>query len=272
MAEKYYAVNGCSSQRFHQDYLERHFINLLNLLERDERFQQEVEKVIAQTVLSAQELKQEEEAQRRMEQLNQELYEAVDEELHKDGQDHQRVDALSEKIVKLHQQLKDFSDRKKLAELYRNEFKELKKGIKKLGDESNLAFPVDLFEQFVEQAKVYKDGKIVYHLSLGLEWSTDERYEDYQKKISMKRKVERHARRKEKQAAFLKGPEVTALLEYCEEPRRWGEILAFMNTKMTISESYFRKSIVLPLMEEGMLQKDFIPGSQSKRKYYMVKK
>ncbi|RIW26284.1 hypothetical protein D3H55_23735, partial [Bacillus salacetis] len=185
-------------------------------------FQQEVERVIAQTVLSAQELKQEEEAQRRMEHLNQELYEAVDEELHKDGQDHQRVDALSEKIVKLHQQLKDFSDRKKLAEHYRNELKELKKGIKKLRDEKNLAFPANLFEQFVEKAKVYKDGRIVYQLSLGLEWSTDERYEDYKQQIAMERKAERLAKRKEKQAAFLRGPEVTALLEYCEEPRRWG--------------------------------------------------
>lgn len=272
LAEKYYAVNGCSSQRFHQAYLEGHFLHLLKGLEQNELFQQEVEKVIAQTELSAHELKQEEEAQRRMEHLNQELYEAVDEELHKDGQDHQRVDALSEKIVKLHQQLKDFSDRKQLAEHYRNEFKELNKTIKKLGDETNLAFPADLFEQFVEQAKVYKDGKIVYHLSLGLEWSTGERYEDYRHQIAMQRKAERLTKRKESQAAFLKGPEVTALLEYCEKPRRWGEILAFMNTKMTISESYFRKSIVLPLMEEGKLQKDFIPGSQSKRKYYMVKK
>lgn len=39
-------------------------------------------------MLSAQELKQEEEAQRKKDgHLNQELYEAVDEELHKDGQD-----------------------------------------------------------------------------------------------------------------------------------------------------------------------------------------
>ncbi|WP_264807266.1 recombinase family protein [Cytobacillus sp. NCCP-133] len=272
LAEKYYAVNGCSSQRFHQDYLEKHFINLLKGLEQDETFQQEVEKVIAQTELSAEELQQEVAVQERMEQLNQALYEAVDEELHQDGQDHQRVDELSEEIVKLHQQLKDFSDRKKLAEHYKNEFKELMKQIRKLDDDTNQAFPTDLYEQFIEQATVYKDGKIVYHLSLGLEWSTDERYEDYQKMISMKRKAERHARRKEKQAAFLKGPEVTALLEYCENPRRWGEILTFMNTKMTISESYFRKSIVLPLLEEGKLEKDFIPGSQSKRKYYMVKK
>jgi hypothetical protein len=88
----------------------------------------------------------------------------------------------------------------------------------------------------------------------------------------MKRKAERLAKRMEKQAEFLKGPEVTALLEYCKKPLRWGEILDFMNTKMTISGSYFRKSMVQPLMEEGKLQKDFIPNSQSKRKYYMVKK
>lgn len=184
-----------------------------------------------------------------------------------------KVDALSEMIVNLHQQLKDFSDRKKLAEHYRKEYKELKKQIKRLNDEENQEFPTEFFEHFVEQATVFKDGKIVHQLSLGLEWSTEERYEDYQKMISMKRKVERHARRKVKQTAlFLKGLEVTALSEYCEEPRRWGVILAIMNTKMTISASYFRKSIVLPLIEEGMLQRDFIPGSQSKRKYYMVKK
>ncbi len=70
----------------------------------------------------------------------------------------------------------------------------------------------------------------------------------------------------------LNGPEVTALLDYCEKPRRWGEILDFMNTKMTISGSYFRKSIVLPLIKEGKLQRDFITDVQSKRKYYMVKK
>lgn len=112
----------------------------------------------------------------------------------------------------------------------------------------------------------------MYRLSLRLEWSTDERYDEYKQQISIERKAQRQAERKEKQIAFLKGPKVTALLEYCKKPRRWEEIFEFMNTKMTISESYFRKSIVLPLMQEGKLQKDFTTGSQSKRKYYMVKK
>jgi hypothetical protein len=116
LAEKYYAVEGCSSHRFQQTYLEQHFINMLKGLYQHEGFQKEVESKISQTELSEEERIQERRVQQHMEQLNQVLYEAVDEELHQDGQDSQRVDELSEEIVKLHQQLKAFSDRKKLAE------------------------------------------------------------------------------------------------------------------------------------------------------------
>ncbi|MED1601759.1 recombinase family protein [Alkalihalophilus marmarensis] len=272
LAAKYYAVEGCSSRRFQQTYLEQHFINMLKGLHQNEDFQKEVEKIISKTELSPQELKQEEEAQKRMEQLNHELYEVVDEELHQDGQDSQRVDELSGKIVELHQQLKAFTDRKKLAEQYRNEFKELMKKVKILHEEQQQAFPTELYSQYVEQATIFKDGKVVYHLSIGIRWSTDDRYEEYQRQLLWEKKARLHGRRKEKQEQFLNGPEVKALLEYCEEPRMWGEILEFMNTMMTISASYFRKSIVLPLIEDGKLQKKLLPERQRKHKYYMVKK
>jgi hypothetical protein len=196
----------------------------------------------------------------------------VDEELHQDGQDSQRVDELSGEIVEMHQQLKAFTDRKKLAEEYRNKYKELMKKVKILHDEQQQAFPTELYSQFVEQAKVYQDGKVVYHLSIGVRWSTDERYEEYQHQLLKEKKARQQAKSKEKQEQFLKGPEVKALLEYCEKPRMWGEILEFMNTVMTISASYFRKSIVLPLIEEGKLQKKLLPERQRKHKYYMVKK
>ena len=83
-------------------------------------------------------------------------------------------------------------------EHYRNEYKELMKQIRKLNDDTNQAFPTDLYEQFIEQATVYKYGKVVYQLSLGLEWSTDEKYEEYKQQVSMERKAQRHAERKEK--------------------------------------------------------------------------
>ncbi|WLR52483.1 hypothetical protein LC040_06155 [Bacillus tianshenii] len=48
--------------------------------------------------------------------------------------------------------------------------------------------------------------------------------------------------------------------------------MEFMNTVMKISPSYFRKNIVLPLIEVGKLQKKLLPERQRKHKYYMVKK
>ena len=272
LAQKYYAVDGCSSHRFQQTYFEQHFINMLKELHQNEAFQIEFEKIISHTELSDQELKQEAEIQKRVEQLNQALYEAVDEELHQDGQDSKRVDDLSGELVNLHKQLKAFSDRKKLVEQYKNENKELMKQVKKMHEEQQHVFPAELYSQFVEQATVYKDGKVIYHFSMGLDWSTAEKYESYRHQLLEEKKARRQSKRKEKRAEFLKGPEVTALLEYCEEPRLWGEILEFMNTVMTISASYFRKSIVLPLIEEGKLQKKFLPHRQRKHKYYMVKK
>ena len=204
--------------------------------------------------------------------MNQALYEAVDEEHHQDGQDSKRVDDLSGELVNLHKQLKAFSDRKKLVEQYKNEVKELMKQVKKMHEEQQHVFPAELYSLFVEQATVYKDGKVIYHYSIGIDWSTEERYKCYRHQLLEEKKARRQSKRKEKRTEFLKGSEVTALLEYCEEPRLWGEILEFMNTVMTISASYLRKSIVLPLIEEGKLQKKFLPQRQRKHKYYLLKK
>lgn len=130
------------------------------------------------------------------------------------------------------------------------------KKVKILHDEQQQAFSTDLYSQFVEQAIIFKDGKIVYHLSLGVRWTTDERYDQYQQQLLDEKKARTKAKRKKKQADFLKGPEVKALLEYCEEPRMRGEILAFMNTVMTISASYFRKS--------GEAREEIVAGTSKK--------
>lgn len=76
------------------------------------------------------------------------------------------------------------------------------------------------------------------------------------KQLLDEKKARTKAKRKKKQADFLKGPEVKALLEYCEEPRMRGEILAFMNTVMTISASYFRKS--------GEAREEIVAGTSKK--------
>ncbi|APH03474.1 hypothetical protein [Bacillus weihaiensis] len=175
---------------------------MLKGLHQNGAFQEEVSKVISQTELSNQKRKQEEEVQKRTEQLNQALYKPVDEELHQDGQDSKRVDDLSGELVNLHKQLKVFFDRKKLAEQYKHEVKELMKQVKKMHEEQQYVFPAELYSQFVEQATVCKDGKVVYHFSMGIEWSRVERYESYRHQLLEEKKARRHVRRKKKQADF----------------------------------------------------------------------
>jgi len=45
---------------------------------------------------------------------------------------------------------------------------------------------------------------------MGIDWTTDERYVSYQHQHLEEKKARRQSKRKEKQAEFLKGPEVTA--------------------------------------------------------------
>ncbi|MED4019229.1 hypothetical protein, partial [Sutcliffiella cohnii] len=73
------------------------------------------------------------------------------------------------------------------------------------------AFPTAIYTDVVNHAAVYKDGRIVYHLRFGLEWTTDEVYATFQEQCEK----QRWAKFKEKHEALLKGPEVAALLEYC---------------------------------------------------------
>ncbi len=114
-----------------------------------------------------------------MEQKNRELYEVVDEELHQNGKDYNKVDKLTEEIVQLRIHLKEYSDRKKQAEAYRIEMKQLLKQLKKLQDEDTERFHKEIYSMLVEQATVFEDGKVRYKLTLGIEWTTDETFADY---------------------------------------------------------------------------------------------
>src|SRR5690606_31267739 len=130
-----------------------------------------------------------------MEQLNQELYETVDEELNQAGQDTKRVEALTNEIVKLKKQLDAYEERQELAEKYFEEFKWLVNEIKEIDDfnpmKQRIPFRDDLFERIVENGVIHSDGRIVYQLRLGAEW------EEYlEEKCSYKLKVKRKRKKR----------------------------------------------------------------------------
>lgn len=161
----------------------------------NDRFQLEVEAVAAGTGLTKQEHAKIEEIEIRMEQFNQELYEAVDEELNQAGQDTKRVEALTNEIVKLKNQLDAFEERQEQAAKYRTELEWLMNELRNMDEfdpiKHRIAFRADIFERLVESGTIHPDGRIVYKFSTGIEWECY--LED---KLSYKLRVKRPRRKK----------------------------------------------------------------------------
>ncbi|WP_170270147.1 recombinase family protein [Heliorestis acidaminivorans] len=183
----------CNVPSFRQEYLEHNFMTALLEMKANERFQIEAEAVAAKTDLTSEELAEVKAIKAKMEQLNQELYEAVDEELNKAGQDTKKVEALTAQIVKCKEQLDEYEERKEKAEKYRDELKWLMKELEDLEEfdplKHRVDFRADIFERLVESGVVHPDGRIVYTLSTGVEWECYlEEKRSYKLKVKGQRK------------------------------------------------------------------------------------
>ncbi|MEK3992284.1 hypothetical protein [Robertmurraya sp. FSL R5-0851] len=126
------------------------------------------------------------------------------------------------------------------------------------------AFPGEIYTDVVDHAAVYKDGSIVYHLRFGLEWTTDEVYSTFQEQCER----ERRAKAKAKYEAFLKGPEVAALLEYCHEPRTVKEMLTFMLERKQMGKTTLVDRVVMPLFKEGTFERFKVQGQRKNIREY----
>ncbi|TWI59886.1 hypothetical protein IQ10_00309 [Halalkalibacter nanhaiisediminis] len=67
--------------------------------------------------------------------------------------------------------------------------------------------------------------------------------------------AQRWAKLREKHETFLRGPEVAALLVYCQEPRTVKEMLAFMQERVQIGKTKLVDRVVKPLLEEGTFER-----------------
>lgn len=82
---------------------------------------------------------------------------------------------------------------------------------------------------------------------------------------------ERWAKVKAKHEAFLRGPEVAALIEYCREPRTVKEMLAFMQQRVQIGKTKLVDRVVMPLWKEGTFER-FLRKRENFREYlYHIK-
>ncbi|MDQ0415673.1 hypothetical protein J2S25_003900 [Mesobacillus stamsii] len=187
----------CTSPSFREEYVEHNFMSALLEMKSNDLPQLEAEAVSERTDLTNKEHSEIEEIEIMMEQLNQELYEAVDEELNQAGQDTKQVEALTNEIVQLKHQLDAFEERQEQAAKYRTELEWLMNELEDIPEfdplKHRIAFRADIFERLVESGTIHPDGRIVYKLSTGIEW------ECYlENKLAYKLKVKRPRRKRSK--------------------------------------------------------------------------
>ena len=257
----------CESKGFKQEYFEQHFRHLLADIHEDSTFYQKAKQAIEQRDLSPEEKIEEEQLEWEVKLLNQELYEVVDESLHGEGRDTERVDQLTEKLCAMYERLAVFRDRKEKEEQERKALIHFMKNLKNYIKSESKAFPDEIYTDVVDRAALYKDGRIVYHLRFGLAWTTDEVYSTFQEQCER----DRWAKVKAKHEEFLRGPEVAALIEYCHEPRTVKEMLAFMQKRVQIGKTKLVERVVMPLWKEGTFER-FLRKRENFREYlYHVK-
>jgi hypothetical protein len=266
----------CDSKHFRQKYLEKHFMYFLLEIRNNPKFQSEVTNYLETLKLREEEVVKEREITVEIDKLNEELYKTVDTELNSKGQDSTIVDELTERIITLQALLKSFSDkRSKLAKLM-DEYQWLNSILNTLDEELILSnkglvnnekiyFRNDVFERIVERGTVYKDGKISYSLSLGVEWTSGYNFEKFNKE---KKEMREETRRKEHEE-LISSKEIRDMIEFCVEPKDIYQMHDFISSKIRISQTVLRKTVIPTLMVKGQII-NVIPekGITHKKKYY----
>ena len=128
-------------------------------------------------------------------------------------------------------------------------------------------FQAELFERFIEKGTILDGGQIIYRFHSGFEWKSPINYKAFQEQEKRRRKAKTQLRKKE----FLKGPEVKALLEYCEEPRKLTEMIDFLGKYS--SKDAFRRIILNQLIDQGKIKRTITdkPGSKLQKDYSVDK-
>lgn len=273
----YQAFKGhCNSMQLKQDYIEENFSQLMMDIKFNPAFKAYLDAFIEDLRIKPEEEMQRAILEKQKDDLNQKLYETVEDELGRKGKDARLVDHLTEEIMKIREQTVDFIAREeqqveieedintliKALSIYTNERRD------DLGYYLNAPeFKPDLFERFVEKGTILDGGQIIYRFHSGFEWKSSINYKAFQEQEKRRKKAKYQLEKKE----FLKGPEVKALLKYCEEPKTITEMREYLPKYLT--NPNFKKFIVNPLMEKGII-KETIPGKPTSRlqKYYSVKK
>jgi DNA invertase Pin-like site-specific DNA recombinase len=266
----------CGSIHLNQNYVEENFSQVLMDIKFNPAFDEYLDLFMEALKITPEEEIQREQLEQKKEALNQQLYKAVEDELGKAGKDAKLIDYLTDEIMDIREKLLGYTAREEQLEEVAKEIEELRKNLeayKNKGNDdlgyykSSPDFKREIFEKFIEKGTILEDGQIIYLFHSGFEWKAPINYKDFQEQERRRKKAKTQLEKKE----FLKGPEVKALLKYCEEPKTITEMREYLPRYLT--NPNFKKFIVKPLLEKGII-KETIPDKPTSRlqKYYSVKK
>jgi hypothetical protein len=266
----------CDSMYMKQEYVEENFSQLMMDIKFNPAFNAYLDAFIEDLRIKPVEEDQRAILEKQKDELNQKLYEAVEDELGRKGKDAKLVDHLTEEIMKIRERIVDFMAREEQQAEIEEEVKSLRKALAIYSDERRddlgyylnaPEFQPELFGRFIEKGTILDGSQIIYRFHSGFEWKSPINYKAFQEQEKRRKKAKYQLEKKE----FLKGPEVKALLKYCEEPRKLTEMIDFLGKYS--SKNAFRRIILNPLINQGKIKRTIPdkPGSKL-QKYYSVKK
>jgi len=278
----------CENRYFDQEFLEVGFSQMLVDILENSDFNDYIARLKSELRLNEDEIKELQQLEDLTEELNQELYIVVEGELGKKGKDTKRVDELTEKIVTLKDQIREFTKREEQILAIDAQISEMRKDLDNGGKQDKKKrkyktempketiskdefgfyedypdFDGEKLERWIEKGIAYNDGRLIFHFKAGFEWAVPFVYDDYKARQKAFKRQEKANEKDE----YFNGPEIKKLLTFCKEPKSLAEMYEFFGKYS--SKSVFKEWIVNPLIEREKIKLTMPdrPGSKF-QKYY----
>lgn len=197
----------CDSISFEQKYLEENFSQLLMDIKFNGEYYEQLSKLKESLKLTNKELDEKETIIESISQHTHQLHHAVAEELEKKGKDAKRIDEITSEILELRSKIADFEKRQEQLESIAEYMKYIEKSLKAFNDPrkdengfyiNTPEFLEAVFEKLVDEGILYKDGRVVYRLKFGMDWSAPTNLNDYKKLIKERKRRQRMEEKVEK--------------------------------------------------------------------------
>jgi len=271
-------TSNCNAKMFMEKYMDYNFVKTLEKIKRSKKFRSLIEKSLSRLKLSPSEIEDKIMIEEQIEKLNQQLYNAVDMEVQKNGKDTNLINDITDKIIKLREKQLVYIERIKKLEEEQERFKNLMKYCEKTNSISfrkfhnmrprikpyeslyltnNAAknstymdldgvdyFPETVFAEHVLSGSINSEGKILYKFAEDIEFGIDMTYEDYQQRFEEEKS-------KIQWEEFINSKEIVKVKEFCKVPRKPIEIKEHLGIS---SKTSFYKRIKDPLFMAGLIE------------------